>query len=121
MTWFYSQKTGILRHNDTIESCGYSGKGEGKNNPAAQFKHNFGPIPRGEYQIGSPHDTMEHGPCVLQLLPSMDNKMFGRSGFLIHGDSLSAPGMASEGCVILNKATREAIVNSGDNVLEVTE
>lgn len=43
----------------------------------------------------------------------------GRSHFLIHGDSVSHPGGASEGCIILNRTARQTIASSGDNELEV--
>lgn len=120
MTWFYSQKTGTLRHNSDVESVGYSGNGLGKNNPNAQDVHNVGPLPQGSYQIGSPRDTDTHGPFVLPLSPSMNNTMFGRSGFLIHGDSIAHPGQASDGCIILAKDVRERIAASLDNELDVT-
>ena len=121
MTWFYSQRTGVLRHGEDIEATGYSGYALGKNNPDMQNVHDIGPIPRGEYQIGTPRDTAEHGPFVLPLAASMENVMHGRSGFLIHGDSIAAPGTASHGCIILGKAAREQIAASLDNDLKVTE
>ncbi len=45
--------------------------------------------------------------------------MFGRSGFLIHGDSVSHPGEASEGCIILDRNVRETIANDDDKYLVV--
>jgi hypothetical protein len=33
----------------------------------------------------------------------------GRTEFLIHGDSVDAPGTASEGCIILSPAIRKKI------------
>jgi hypothetical protein len=45
--------------------------------------------------------------------------MFGRSGFLMHGDNIRLPGTASEGCIILPRDLREAIWNSADHTLEV--
>jgi hypothetical protein len=47
--------------------------------------------------------------------------MFGRTGFLIHGDAVHAPGTASEGCVILSRTTREQIWESHDHVLQVVD
>ena len=41
----------------------------------------------------------------MPLIPSPTNEMFGRSEFLIHGDSLEHPGAASEGCIILPRFT----------------
>jgi hypothetical protein len=70
-----------------------------------------GPIPVGLYQIGAPQDTPEHGPYVLRLIPDAGNTMWGRAGFLIHGDEVAHIGehLASRGCVILHRATREKI------------
>jgi hypothetical protein len=84
---------------------------------------NAGPIPQGNYAIGAPID-LEGGPCgpyVLPLTPAPANQMFGRFGFLIHGDSIAQPGTASRGCVILSRAIREAIAASGDRELTVVE
>jgi hypothetical protein len=121
VTWFYSQRTGILRHNEEVVACGYSGKGECKNDPLAEAKHNLGPIPRGNYQMGPPRDTDSHGPFVIPLRASMENRMYGRGGFLIHGDSRNLPGQASEGCIIADRPTRERMWASGDRDLDVIE
>lgn len=100
-------------------AIGYSGAGTGKNNPDMQAEHNIGPIPRGEYKIGAPCDTKTHGPFVLSLTPDAQNTMCGRSGFLIHGDSIEHPGTASQGCIILARGARESIWESGDRALSV--
>ncbi len=117
--WTYSQADGKLSQNGAQRGAGYSGFAEGKNNPAMQGIHDVGPIPVGSYQIGPPHDTPSHGPFVLALTPSAETNTFGRSGFLIHGDSVSNPGTASHGCIILPRALRQAIWDSGDHQIEV--
>lgn len=117
--WKYVQSTGLLTHDDETVAIGYSGKGEGKNDPLAQQRHNEGPLPQGRYVIQPPENTHSHGPYVLPLLPSSENEMFGRSGFLIHGDSKAAPGEASEGCIIMPRLIREQVWQSGDYDLEV--
>lgn len=114
--WIYDQKTGQLSRRVGV---GYSGAGEGKNNPAMQDVQNVGPIPRGVYSIGDPVDTTTHGPFVLALAPDPKNDMHGRSAFLIHGDSISRPGTASRGCIIMPRNVREQVWKSGDNELEV--
>jgi len=125
MTWRYEQKTGRLLHYADDESTaervaiGYSGAGEGKNNPAMQDVQNVGPLPIGQYTIGEPTDTKTHGPYVLHLTPDPANEMYGRSGFLIHGDSVVEPGTASEGCMIFSRTIREKVWDSGDRQLEV--
>jgi len=119
MAWIWVQSTGRLLRNLAIIACGYSGRDECKNDPASESKHNRGPIPRGHYRIEKPRDTAEHGPFVMPLTPSPENRMYGRNAFLIHGDSIKAPGTASFGCIILDRKTREAIWNSNDHELEV--
>ena len=120
MTWHYKQSTGTLSHDGLYIATGYSGAGDGKNNPDMQDVHNVGPLPRGSYTIGEPSDTKTHGPYVLHLTPAPENEMFGRSAFLIHGDSVVHPGTASEGCMIFARTVREKIWQSGDRQLEVT-
>lgn len=117
--WTYTQKTGWLSKSGKNLYQGYSGAGEGKNNPAMEDVHNVGPIPVGKYTIGSPHDTPTHGPYVLTLTPDPKNIMFGRAGFLCHGDSKDKPGTASQGCMIMPRPARELLYQSGDHELEV--
>jgi hypothetical protein len=119
-SWTYAQKTGELQKDGTPVATGYSGAGVGKNNPEMQKVHNVGPIPEGDWKIvGPPVNTAEHGPFVLKLEPATETQTFGRSGFLVHGDSKQSPGCASHGCVILSRAVREQVWNSGDRDLEV--
>lgn len=118
--WTYQQSTGELKQDGKFVSKGYSGHGEGQNNPACQQIHNVGPIPRGTWTIkGPPFDTPTHGPCVLRLFPCSYTDTFGRSAFLMHGDKIGAPGTASEGCIIMPRAVREQVWNSDDHYLEV--
>jgi hypothetical protein len=120
MAWHYFQRTGqLLRPDGVVAGYGYSGKGTGKNNPDLQGIHDCGPIPVGVYRIGEPYDSPDHGPFVLPLKPDAANQMWGRSGFLLHGDSRDHPGEASEGCIIQGRVTREAVHLSGDKMLEV--
>jgi hypothetical protein len=81
---------------------------------------NIGPIPRGDWTVaGPPVDSKDHGPYVLKLNPAPSTETHGRSGFLMHSDSKEHPGSASHGCVILPRAVREAVWQSGDRDLEV--
>lgn len=118
--WTYAQRSGELEQDGQPVANGYSGCGDGKNNPEMQQVHNVGPIPRGDWTIvGPPFNTTEHGPYVLKLTPAADTSTFGRSGFLMHGDSKEAPGTASQGCVILPRSVREQVWESGDSDLKV--
>lgn len=122
--FIYEQSTGKLSHNGVVVGlpvgAGYSGHGPGRNVPAEQMVPNVGPIPVGVYSIGPVFDHPQKGPRVMRLTPVSDTVTFGRSGFMIHGDN--AKGDASEGCIILPRAVREAIsvvVNAGDKTLKV--
>jgi hypothetical protein len=117
--WTYEQWTGRLLHDGSYAGSGYSGHAEGKNNPEHEKDHAIGPIPQGWYKIGPPKDTKTHGPYVLELTPAPENEMYGRSGFLIHGDSIKKPGTASQGCIILVPALRIRIWKSEDTELTV--
>jgi hypothetical protein len=118
--WTYAQKTGDLLQDGERVATGYSGIDNGKNNPAMQAIPNVGPIPQGEWTIvGPPINTPDHGPYVLRLTPSAETVLFGRSGFLMHGDSIESPGCASHGCIIMPRDVREQVWNSGDTDLEV--
>jgi hypothetical protein len=127
--WTYRQADGVLLHDGVYVAKGYSGFGEGKNNPAMQDHARLGPIPRGFYTMrlimdsnGQATDYKGKKAPVMRLVPAASDQMFGRRGFLIHGDSVSAPGKASHGCVIERLEIREQIAQSaehGDNQLQV--
>lgn len=130
MTWRYEQNTGrMFRPDGSVIAIGYSGAWDGidaggsndhRNCSADQDIHATGPIPVGVYDIGDAFDDPHKGSVAMHLTPRPENDMFGRSGFMIHGD-LSPPrsGQASEGCIILNRTAREAIADSDDTVLTV--
>jgi hypothetical protein len=110
----YEQATGrlLIKQDATYDTLavGYSGSlsQHGKNDPSKQCEKGIGPIPRGRYTIGPPGPGPS--PYSLRLTPDPSNDMCGRSGFLIHGDSISHPGDASDGCIIFSRAERQAIV-----------
>ena len=79
-----------------------------------------GPIPIGIYTIGTAFDDPGgKGPCVFRLIPDPSNEMFGRSGFMIHGDNIAHNYSASEGCIVQGPQVRRLIANSNDDMLEV--
>jgi Protein of unknown function (DUF2778) len=117
--WTYQQATGALSKDGEVVGEGYSGFGEGKNNPMMQQMADVGPLPQGLYEIGPPHDTPSQGPHIMELSPADGTELFGRSGFLIHGDAIAHPGSASHGCIILSRDLRDKISASGDNQLRV--
>jgi hypothetical protein len=117
----YSQSTGKLTDdNGMLWGVGYSGFGDDKNQPASQEKPGLGPIPQGRWSIGAPHDDAEVGAFAMRLLPGPNTATYGRSAFLIHGDSIVHPGRASHGCIILARSVRERIdKDNPDRILEV--
>jgi type VI secretion system (T6SS) effector TldE1-like protein len=103
-----------------VVGIGYSGDPKHKDDWRSVSLQDQGPIPPGNYGIlGPPVFTATHGPYVLHLYPKPGTNTFGRSGFLIHGDSIEAPGTASKGCIILPRQVREFIWNSNDRDLRV--
>jgi hypothetical protein len=110
---------------------GYSGKGAGLNNPNAESvpgakgKADAGPIPEGNYAIGKQQDNVTGTGTVLvdsmRLTPDSGNDMHGRAGFLMHGDNKAHNKSASEGCIVTDKKTRDAVGGSGDKTLTVTQ
>jgi hypothetical protein len=122
---FYNQRTGLfgIRARSTgaiLRSYyGYAGRGPGKNNPEAERLRNVGPLPRGSYLVYPPVYHPRLGPMAFLLHPVPTNAMYGRSGFLIHGDSPTKPGQASRGCIILGPAARAAIVRFRPDLLTV--
>lgn len=121
--WRWDQESGHLWAAglaDVVYYAGYSGFGPGKNTPAMEAVHDVGPIPRGLWNITelvAHHPTL--GEYVLLLEPCPGTETFGRTVFRIHGDSAAHPGQASHGCIVLPRAVREMIWNSGDHLIEV--
>lgn len=99
---------------------GYSGAdGVWKNSPALTMHHNLGPIPVGQWSMGTPYDDPHKGRDVIPLFPDFGTETYGRRGFLIHGDSIAHPGHASDGCIILDHAARLELIKSVDKLLVV--
>jgi RHS repeat-associated protein len=113
LIWEYNQTTGQLTHIDdqtgerTEAGTGFAGQGEGRNNPDMQGVSNTGPIPQGEYTIGTQQtNTTGTGTRLaasMRLTPDATNDMQGRAGFLIHG------GTVSHGCVVTDRTVRDQI------------
>lgn len=118
--FLYEQSTGVLRRNGVQIGTGYAGHGEGKNNPALESIHDVGPLPRGFYVIWPPSNHPQLGPNAMMLTADSGNTMYGRCAFFMHNDSISHPGDASEGCIVMpNQVLLE--VSKGDKILQVVE
>jgi len=99
---------------------GYSGKDFGKNNPSMERVPYVGPIPHGLYRIGRAVGEAAKGPLTMRLT-AIGHTTFGRTAFLIHGDSIKHPGDASKGCIVLDFGTGSRIARSPDKELEVVK
>ena len=117
--WTYQQSDGELLHDGEFIGTGYSGAGDGRNNPAQEAVQNAGPIPRGLYMIAPARFSERLGPIVMNLDPLPDTDVFGRTVFRIHGDSANHD--ASHGCVVLGPSIRRLIADSPDKNLTVIE
>ncbi|WP_235075415.1 MULTISPECIES: tlde1 domain-containing protein [unclassified Asaia] len=101
---------------------GYSGHGQGLNNPNDQYTHDEGPIPQGTYNIGDPIDKSNTGPNSIPLTPADGTDTQGRNGFYMHGDNSNGNNSASDGCVIMAPSVRNSVDNnSSATTLVVTK
>lgn len=114
--------TGDLTGPDgTFWGKGYSGHGQGVDNPSDEAIANVGPIPEGKWRILPPEDSGHTGPFTLPLSPLEGTNVMGRSDFRIHGDLIGSVGLelASHGCIILARPIRERINGESDRTLNV--
>lgn len=122
--WRYRQSTGeMFDPSGTRAAVGYAGGNcgknpEGRNNPAMQNVKSIGPLPQGIYTFDEPILQSHLGPFAIPLIPDPANKMFGRSDFFCHGDTTPS-GNASEGCIIMPRAIRNAMWDSPEHQIEV--
>lgn len=116
MAWIYNVKQRTFTRNGIFEfKAKYAGSPGYKDDPLFECEKNKGPLPRGKYRItGIPFMHPIAGKFTLRLVPDVNNKMCGRFGFLIHGDSTKNPGRASNGCIVVGPLEREKIWNSKD-------
>ena len=83
-----------------VSGFGYSGQAQYLNNLLYQADHNTGPLPAGTYTITAINNDPHRGAHTCVLTPDPANQMFGRSGFLIHGDTADRTHTASDGCIV---------------------
>lgn len=115
--WTYEQATGHLSHDGELIGTGYAGHGVGRNHPEMESVASVGPLPCGVYTIGPAFTHPKTGPLTMRLFPDADNQMFGRSGFLMHGDNPTHT--ASEGCIVIGRMVRQQVAASVDRRLQV--
>ncbi len=128
MPWKYDQAAGTFTDpTGTLQGKGYSGHPPHTNDPAAEGLESKGPIPKGNwYAVGVEEHTTEHGPFVVVLRPDLNTLQkvvaLGRepSTFRIHGERVAPPpGLASEGCIILDRQMRELFWANIDHDIQV--
>ncbi|QYW05552.1 hypothetical protein pEaSNUABM25_00196 [Erwinia phage pEa_SNUABM_25] len=118
--WTYKQSTGeLFDANHQLVARGYAGLGAHKNDPQSQSVKNEGPLPQGVYTCSAPRTSQKTGPYIMDLVPHKDNEMFGRASFQMHGDSIKAPGTASNGCIVMPRNIREKVWSSKDHEITV--
>jgi hypothetical protein len=93
---------------------------EGVNNPAMQCVKLVGPLPRGFYTFAVPIIQSHLGPFAIPLIPDASNAMCNRGDFFCHGDTTPS-GNASQGCVIMSRATRNAMWVHQDHRIQVVQ
>jgi hypothetical protein len=113
MSWIYEQLTGnLIDPTGELQGKGYSGQPPHVNDADSQEMANWGPIPEGLWQaVELIPESKTHGPYAIRLEPYPETETFGRSGFLMHGDSVIHPGFASDGCIIQSRDVREMFWN----------
>jgi hypothetical protein len=123
MAWTYSIPTGaFLDPEGEVRGKGYSGQPPHVNDVLAQSLHDVGPIVEGLWQgVELIPESTKHGPYVIRLEPYPQTDTLGRSGFMLHGDSIARPGFASEGCIIQSRDVREMFWASLDHDILVTK
>jgi hypothetical protein len=122
MAWTYVIPTGQLFGPDhKLVATGWAGHGAGKNNPAMQDAHGVGPLPVGVYLIGKPVDPPNHlGPLAMPLTPAPANVMHNRGDFFMHGASATHLDLSSDGCIMMDRFTRQMVFQSPDKALYVS-
>ncbi len=112
--WLYVQSAGQLyRPDGSFCASGYSGRGDGLNNPAMQEIKDVGPLPTGLYALGTAETHPRLGPIAIPLQPDPLNAMYGRSEFWCHGDNAEANHTASEGCIVMPRLARIELARGG--------
>jgi hypothetical protein len=107
----YEQRTGrLLTPDGKPMTIGYSGHGQGLNNPDMEHVVAVGPIPRGLWKMGAPYNSGKVGRLAIPLSPE-GHGAHGRSAFLVHGDNTKGNRSASNGCIIAPHPIRQALIS----------
>lgn len=117
----YNQANGYISQDGHLLGQGYSGHGNGLNNPALEQVPSTGPIPRGLWEFGQAVNHPHLGPVAIPITPKDGTNTYGRGGFFAHGDEVGHVGenIASHGCIIAARGIRDHIEAGTDKDLEV--
>jgi len=126
----YSQSLCKVWLNSLIIGSGYSGNGDGLNNPNLEHIIGHGPIPRGMWTIKKwtgEQTYIDNGGKSLgkqvAILEPMGFNPHNRSGFRWHGDNSAMNFTASDGCIVSPRVLRDHLalefVRSQQSTLEV--
>ena len=114
----YEQATGLFTIYEApdgrplYECEGHSGRDRARNNHAFQHVRGVGPIPVGMWRCRlRAHERFRRPAFKLDPMPG--TLTLGRSGFWIHG------GTVSHGCIILSLTAREAVEHYNVSTVEV--
>jgi len=123
--WLYVITLGeLISAAGEVVARGFSGNGDGLNNPAMCNVPDVGPVPVGWYTCllftdgeGNAVDhTTSSGEVmkapVFRLVPDAATNVYGRSGLLVHGGTLS------EGCIVIQHDGR-ILLKDGDRLQTV--
>jgi hypothetical protein len=119
--YVYKQTTGQLMLDNQVIGTGYSGKGQGRNNPGMQNQKNVGPIPAGEWKIMGKRVDDRTGELIVDTLPSGHNaagRFPGTELFKIHGET-NPPGMSPAGDIVMPREALDKIDPNGFPTLKV--
>lgn len=83
---------------------GFAGNSHGRNNPDAEGIVATGPLPAGNYDMRVVVHPRFKAPAI-KLDPWPETETYGRSGFYIHG------GTISHGCIVVERGLRMAIAS----------
>lgn len=117
--WVYQIADGRLSNaaRPWVGYSGYSGRGVYRDDPGSTKEVAKGPIPVGLYRCEKAVNHPTLGPAAIRLDPGL-TPMFGRSGFLIHGDNARGDYSASSGCIIVGREVRD-LFRPGDRLIVV--
>lgn len=111
----YAQGSGRLFLCNGSDNClllarGYSGDVSHRDRTRYENLPGQGPIPRGAWKVGVPHNHPRLGPEAIPLTP-YGHDALGRSEFFMHGDNAKRNFTASRGCIIVPRYARVTIGN----------